>query len=127
MTEAPEARPGTVVAAWNAVRELSPDLVDKDLVEAAHADEVIRSLFPLVSHGSLQFSRCSKFPWSHDLPSVFPNWGAGFVIRRLYEPGNSTIGLAASAEEAVAMVRANLPAGCGPAIDGTPDELPPLI
>ncbi|MCU7825300.1 DUF6193 family natural product biosynthesis protein [Kitasatospora sp. DSM 101779] len=126
MSEGSEAQPDPVAEAWNAIRALSPDLIDKALVEAAYADDVIRSLFPMVSHGSLQFSRCTRFPWSRDLPSVFPNGSAGFRVMRLHEPGNSTIGEVLSADEAVRMVRDNLPVGCGPAVDGTPDDLPPL-
>ncbi|MFD9469937.1 DUF6193 family natural product biosynthesis protein [Streptomyces goshikiensis] len=42
------------------------------------------TLFPLVSHGTLQFSRCTQFPWSQDLPSIFPAGSGGFRILRLF-------------------------------------------
>ncbi|WP_420710794.1 DUF6193 family natural product biosynthesis protein [Streptomyces sp. NRRL S-146] len=38
----------------------------------------------MVTHGSLQFSRCTRFPWSQDLPSIFPYDGERyFCVRRL--------------------------------------------
>jgi len=114
-----------VAAAWEAVRSLSENLIDRDLVEAAHADSVLRTLFPLVSHGSLQFSRCTRFPWSQDLPSIFPGAGSQFRILQLSAPGDSLIGVANTPQEAVGMVRDDPPENCAPAIDGTPDQLPP--
>ncbi|MGW4698671.1 DUF6193 family natural product biosynthesis protein [Kitasatospora cineracea] len=118
---------GPVAAAWEDVRQKAEDgAVDKDLVEAAHADPVIGSLFPMISHGSLQFSRCTKFPWSRDVPSIFPGPGDGFEVHRLYMRDESWVGAASTAQEAVRIVRENLPTGCGPAIDGTPDQLDPL-
>ncbi|MFE3764302.1 DUF6193 family natural product biosynthesis protein [Streptomyces sp. NPDC059104] len=118
-----------VEAKWQLVRELNENLVDKRLVEAAYADPALRGLFPLVSHGSLQFSRCTGFPWSGDLPSIFPLAGERFRVLRPYEAwgsGREQVGEADTAEEAVELVASHLPAGCGPAVDGTPDVLEPL-
>jgi hypothetical protein len=118
-----------VAAKWQVVREMDANLVDKALVEAAYANPALRALFPLVSHGSLQFSRCTRFPWSQDLPMIFPLFGRRFRVRRLHEPrgsGREEAGEADSAEEAVKLVASHLPAGCGPAVDGTPDVLEPL-
>ncbi|MFJ9523167.1 DUF6193 family natural product biosynthesis protein [Kitasatospora sp. NPDC101801] len=71
------------------------------------------------------FSRCTGFPWSRDVPSIFPDHGGRFRVIRLYEPGGQIIG-SLTADEAVELVASHLPADCGPAIDGTPDVLGPL-
>jgi hypothetical protein len=118
-----------VAAKWQVVREMDANLIDKALVEAAYANSALRALFPLVSHGSLQFSRCTRFPWSQDLPSIFPNGERHFRVLRLHEPrgsGREQIGGAVTADEAVELVVSHLPAGCGPALDGTPDVLESL-
>ncbi|WP_405606850.1 DUF6193 family natural product biosynthesis protein [Streptomyces sp. NBC_00076] len=129
-TDIPVTAPDDPVAAkWQVVREMDANLIDKALVEAAYANPALRALFPLVSHGSLQFSRCTRFPWSQDLPSIFPLFGGRFRVLRLHEPrgsGQEEVGEADSAEEAVKLVASHLPAGCGPAVDGTPDVLEPL-
>ncbi|MFD8261332.1 DUF6193 family natural product biosynthesis protein [Streptomyces griseoluteus] len=116
-----------VAAQWQLVREKGGHLIDKTLVEAAYANPVPRNL--LVSHGSLQFSRCTRFPWSQDLPSIFPNGEWWFRVLRLYEPqgsGREQISSSVTADEAVELVASHLPAGWGPALDGTPDVLEPL-
>ena len=126
--------PDPVAAKWQVVREMDANLIDKALVEAAYANPALRALFPLVSHGSLQFSRCTRFPWSQDLPRIFPLFGGRFRVRQLHEPrgsgqegvGEADSAEADSAEEAVKLVASHLPAGCGPAVDGTPDVLEPL-
>jgi hypothetical protein len=118
-----------VAVKWQVVREMDEGLIDKALVEAAYANPAVRALFPLVSHGSLQFSRCTRFPWSQDLPMIFPLFGGRFRVRRLHTPpgsGHEQLGEADCAEEAVELVASHLPAGCGPAVDGTPDVLEPL-
>ncbi|MGJ5829952.1 DUF6193 family natural product biosynthesis protein [Streptomyces ossamyceticus] len=119
-----------VAAQWQVVRDMDATFIDKALVEAAYANPALRALFPLVTHGSLQFSRCTRFPWSQDLPSVFPYDGERyFSVRRLHEPrgsGREQIGGAVTADEAVELVASHLPPGCGPALDGTPDDLEPL-
>lgn len=118
-----------MAAKWQLVREMDESLINKDLVEAAYANPALRSLFPMVGHGSLQFSRCTHFPWSQDLPSIFPLGGKQFRVLRLHEPrgsGRERIGGAFTAEEAVETVAAHLPPGWGPAVDGTPDILEPL-
>ncbi|MFG3488855.1 DUF6193 family natural product biosynthesis protein [Streptomyces sp. NPDC047972] len=118
-----------VAAKWQVVREMDEKLIDKALVEAAYATPELRALFPLVSHGSLQFSRCTRFPWSQDLPSIFPLLGERFRVWGLHGSagsGREQAGEADTAEEAVRLVAAHLPAGCGPAVDGTADVLEPL-
>ncbi|WP_328546331.1 DUF6193 family natural product biosynthesis protein [Streptomyces platensis] len=121
-SQAPEA----VAITWRKVRETSDELIDPAAVEAAYAHPLLRALFPLISHGSLHFSRCTAFPWTNDVPAVYPRSGGGFRVVRMNEPVGSsrqTVGDADSAEEAVALVVAHLPPGCGPAVDGTADDL----
>ncbi|MER6198470.1 DUF6193 family natural product biosynthesis protein [Streptomyces sp. NPDC001586] len=126
--------PGTapddpVAAKWQVVRDLGDNLIDTALVEAAYATPTLRALFPLVSHGSLQFSRCTRFPWSQDLPSIFPHGEGHFHVLRLHEPrgsGREQIGGTVTGDEAVELVASHLPPGCGPALDGTPDDLESL-
>jgi Family of unknown function (DUF6193) len=118
-----------VAAQWQLVREMDENRIDKHLIEAAHANPALRSLFPLVSHGSLQFSRCTRFPWSQDLPSIFPLDDERYCVLRLHEPegsGRERIGESFTAEEAVEIVAAHLPSGWSPAVDGKPDILDPL-
>ncbi|WP_282690148.1 MULTISPECIES: DUF6193 family natural product biosynthesis protein [unclassified Streptomyces] len=118
-----------VAAKWQVVRDMNENLIDTALVEAAYTNPALRALFPLVSHGSLQFSRCTRFPWSQDLPSIFPHGERHFRVRRLHEPrgsGREQIGGAVTADEAVELVALHLPPGCGPALDGTPDDLESL-
>ncbi|MFG2615799.1 DUF6193 family natural product biosynthesis protein [Streptomyces anulatus] len=118
-----------VAAKWQVVRDMNENLIDTALVEAAYTNPALRALFPLVSHGSLQFSRCTRFPWSQDLPSIFPHGERHFRVWRLHEPrgsGREQIGGAVTADEAVELVALHLPPGCGPALDGTPDDLESL-
>ncbi|WP_441247102.1 DUF6193 family natural product biosynthesis protein [Kitasatospora sp. McL0602] len=111
---------------WQTVRAMPESRVDHALVEAAHADPLLRTLYPLVSHGSLQFSRCTDFPWSQDLPSVFPDDGDRFRVLRLNTPGDPEIGRADTAAGAVELLVRNIPRGCGAAIVGGPELLSPL-
>ncbi|MEU8890483.1 DUF6193 family natural product biosynthesis protein [Streptomyces sp. NPDC048442] len=41
----------------------------------------LRSLFPLISHGSLQFGRCTHAPWSDDVPHLLPQFAGGWSAR----------------------------------------------
>src|SRR5262249_21404758 len=116
-----------VTAKWQVVRDMDANLIDTALLAAAYANPVLRALFPLVSHGSLQFSRSTRFPWSQDLPSIFPHGERHFRV--CHEPRGSGwewIGGAVTADEAVELVASHLPPGCGPALDGTPDDLESL-
>ncbi|PBC81271.1 hypothetical protein SAMN05428945_4203 [Streptomyces sp. 2224.1] len=118
--------PDEVAIKWDKVRAASEGRLIQPAVEAAYADPLLRMLFPMISHGSLHFSRCIKFPWTNDVPSIYPAAGEGFRVVRMNEPVGSSrqmVGDADSAEGAVALVVANLPSGCGPAIDGTADDL----
>ncbi|MFD0423360.1 DUF6193 family natural product biosynthesis protein [Streptomyces parvus] len=118
--------PSTVTEEWKSVLSESPGVIDPNLSRAAHADPKLRSLFPLISHGSLQFSRCTRYPWSRDVPSLFRRRDGRFSVIRMWETGESglrEVGVADTAAEAVALLSASLPEDWGPAIEGTADDL----
>lgn len=108
---------------WQIVRNTPDRLIDHDIVEAAHANPLLRSLFPLISHGSLQFSRCTRSPWSYDVPSLAPQLGGGWRALRAHKGRDIPDRIAQTPEEAVAFVVAGLPDGCGPAVEGPADLL----
>ncbi|MFJ7158842.1 DUF6193 family natural product biosynthesis protein [Streptomyces sp. NPDC101118] len=101
---------------WARVRALSPGLIDLDLVEAAYATPELRALFPMVAHGSLQFRRRTIAAPGSDIPSLFPAWGGGWLVTGLPGPGPARR-TADTAGEAVGIVVAGLPEGCGPAVE----------
>lgn len=101
-------------------------VIDPALALAAYESPRLRSFFPLISHGSLQFSRCTRYPWSRDVPSLFTRRGGGYSVIRMWETGDSgrrEVGDTETAAAAVALLVSTLPEAWGPAIDGTADEL----
>ncbi|MGW4410039.1 DUF6193 family natural product biosynthesis protein [Nonomuraea sp. NPDC004702] len=108
-----------VEAAWRDIRD--DGHVRKELAEAAYAEPRLRQLFPWTGMGELHFSRCTGKRWTWDIPYVQPAVGGGY---RICGPlRTQSIGPAATAEEAIAVVVEHLPPGCGPAFAGTPAEL----
>ncbi len=107
---------------WQRVRDTPHDLIDPEIVEAAYAAPALRALFPLVSHGSLQFSRYTHDPCSHDVPSLHPLFGGGWAVRAGVNRSEVPDRDAATAAEAVEYLVSVLPEGCGPAVEG-PAEL----
>ncbi|WP_326628094.1 MULTISPECIES: DUF6193 family natural product biosynthesis protein [unclassified Streptomyces] len=103
---------------WQLVRNAPDRLIDHDIVEAAYANPLLRSLFPLISHGSLQFSRCTHTPWSYDVPSLHPQLGGGWRARPAHKGRDIPDRYAQTPEEAVVFVVEGLPDGCGPAVEG---------
>ncbi|MBT2458509.1 DUF6193 family natural product biosynthesis protein [Streptomyces sp. ISL-86] len=101
---------------WASIRELSPDLIDQKLVKAAYAKPELRSLFPMVGHGSLQFRRRTISAPGSDIPSIFPMAGGRWRVISLWDR-NIPERTADTAEEAVRLVVAGLPEGCGPAVE----------
>ncbi|MEV5570834.1 DUF6193 family natural product biosynthesis protein [Spirillospora sp. NPDC052269] len=107
-----------VEAAWHAVRD--DGRVRAELIEVAYAEPRLRELYPWTGMGELHFSRCTGKRWTWDIPYIQPTRDAYWVSGPLR---SETVGPAASAAEAVAMVVERLPANCGPAFLGTPEEL----
>lgn len=111
-----------VAAEWKTILDLEDGLIHPAMPRAAHARPRLRELFPTVSHGALYLSRCIRYPRPHDVGSLFRRSGGGFMVIR--QSDGTVLGEPETVEEAVALIVANLPDGCGPAIDGTPGDLP---
>ncbi|MGC4985301.1 MULTISPECIES: DUF6193 family natural product biosynthesis protein [unclassified Streptomyces] len=109
---------------WQLTRDAPDRLIDHDIVEAAYAAPALRALYPMISHGSLGFSRCTHYPFSNDVPSLFPLGGGGWRVIGLVRQGGTPHQDAFTPEEAVEFVVAGLPEGCGPAVEGPAMLLP---
>lgn len=113
-----------VEAAWQVL--LNSDLVSVELAAAAYAEPKLRQLFPWVGMWELHFSRCTERRWTWDVPYIRAEAAGPDHTGPYYVEGPSRtqkIGEADTAQEAVAMVVERLPANCGPAFNGTPEEL----
>ncbi|MFJ8096557.1 DUF6193 family natural product biosynthesis protein [Streptomyces griseofuscus] len=113
------AREAVVEAGWQAVRD--DGRVRVELSEAAYAEPRLRQLFPWTGMGELHFSRCTERRWTWDIPYIQPAAGGTYWVSGPLR--SQTVGPATTAQEAIAMVVERLPAGCGPAFLGTPEEL----
>ncbi len=117
---------GTAVETmWTIYRQTTASHVDHDLIEAAYAQPQLRALFPFHSHRSLNFSRCTGFPYTHDVPVVTPVDGKYRVTwwKTRSPHGPADIGEADNPRDAVALVVAHLPRECGSAVAGTANDL----
>ncbi|KJY40976.1 hypothetical protein VR41_14185, partial [Streptomyces sp. NRRL B-1568] len=103
-----------VEAGWQAVRD--DGRVRTELLEAAYAEPRLRQLFPWTGMMELHFSRCTEKRWTWDIPYIQPATDNAYQISGPLR--GETIGPAATAQEAIAMVVQHLPAGCGPAFVG---------
>ncbi|MFI6695042.1 DUF6193 family natural product biosynthesis protein [Streptomyces sp. NPDC050433] len=113
-----------VEAAWK--RLLGSDQVSAELVAAAYAEPRLRQLFPWIGMWELHFSRCTEQRWTWDVPYIGPTAAGSDHAGPYYVEGPSRsqkIGRADTAQEAVAMVVERLPSHCGPAFNGTPEQL----
>lgn len=108
-----------VAFAWNTY--VSGRYFEKLSVFAALAakDPVLGGLFPYTSMGRLCFSRCTGYPYTTDTPIVIPT-----EDENVFEVKDANYNLVGSgtAQEALQMVKDNLPAGIKPAIKGTADD-----
>lgn len=106
-------------AGWQAVRD--DGRVRAELLELAYAEPRLRQLFPWTGMGELHFSHCTEKRWTWDIPYIQPAAEGTYWVSG---PSRSeSVGPAATAQEAVAMVVEHLPAHYGPAFVGTPEEL----
>jgi hypothetical protein len=113
------AASAVVEAGWQDVRD--DGRVRAELLEAAYAEPSLRQLFPWTGMGELHFSRCSEWPWTWDVPYIQPAAGRAYQVSG---PSRSeTVGPAATAREAVAMVVERLPPGTGAVFVGGPNQL----
>ncbi|WP_433178774.1 DUF6193 family natural product biosynthesis protein [Actinoallomurus sp. CA-150999] len=118
-------RGDAVEAKWAIYRNTSAPHVDHDLIEAAYAQPRLRALFPFHSHRSLHFSRCTGFPYTHDIPVIGPRPDGTYrvVWWQVRSPHGPAIGEVDNPHDAIALVIAHLPADCGSAVAGTPPTL----
>lgn len=113
-------RGDAVPVKWKQYREAVAFYIDNDLIEAAYEQPELRALYPFFSHELLHFSRCTRIPYTRDLPFIMPkrdgtytvNWPDGALLERVD-----------TAHEAVMVLIAHMPADYGPAIDATGHEL----
>ena len=106
-----------------------PDLLE--VVEIAYNTPELRQLYPTIckySH-SLNFSRCTRYPYTLDCLIIDPDKNGKYRVVS-NEEHHSIVGSenykgikAINAEEAVKLVVDNLPENCGPAIDGTANDI----
>ena len=95
------------------------------LIEAAMKRPELAQLFPFTSMNSLHFSRTTGYPFTSDCPCAIPlgnNRFRAYKARLAEERMAKVIG-EGTAEEVVAMLVAHLPPNCGPAVEGTADDL----
>ncbi|MCT6775278.1 DUF6193 family natural product biosynthesis protein [Streptomyces sp. CS7] len=115
-------QPAEIVAAdWKTILDFEDDLIHSAMPRAAYAHPRLRELFPTVSHGALYFSRCIHYPRTKDVGTLLRRAGDGFMVHR--QSDGTILGEPDTVEEAVALIVANLPEGCGPAIDGSVHDL----
>ncbi len=98
----------------------------KPLITAAAQRPELRQLLPVISmQMMLCFSRSTGVPYTRDTPYV---WVLGKGRYRVHAPDatadvpEGTVLGEGDAETAVALVVANLPEGCGPAVVGTAED-----
>ncbi|OKK16832.1 hypothetical protein AMK16_24375 [Streptomyces sp. CB00455] len=119
--ETPQTASEIVAKEWQTILAYGPERVDPAVPRAAYNHPALRELFPAVSHGVLYLSRCTRYPWTHDVGTAFPQTSGGYRVRR--QSDNTLLGVTETLDEAYQLIAATLPEGCGPAVDGTPDDL----
>ena len=117
---------GRLLKTWRV--RTNPNLDAKSplpLIEAAMKKPELAQLFPFTSMNSLHFSRTTGYPFTNDCPCAIPignNRFRAYGARLGQERMAKVIG-DGTAEQVVAMLVAHLPPNCGPAVDGTADDL----
>ena len=103
---------------WSYLRDVGfPELAP--FVAAASRRSELRQLFPYTSMNTFCFSRCTGYPFTRDTPLVRPLKNGQYEV---VSPAGTVLGRG-DAEEAAALVVANLQPGCGPAVAGTAEDL----
>jgi len=114
-----------LIHTWTSSEETTSEAMSPlPLIRAAKEHPELRQLFPFTSLHSLRFSRTTGWPFTNDCPFATPIGNGRF---RAY-PATDREGVGVpigegDADEVVAMLVANLPPNCGPAVDGTEDDL----
>ncbi|MFB6873203.1 DUF6193 family natural product biosynthesis protein [Streptomyces sp. NPDC056323] len=113
MPEAPD-----VETAWTWLLERRPmtrgcfDDSLPPIAAAAYAEPVLRTLFPFHTHGTLKFIRDAP-PWPEPPTDDLPFVVLGEPPYRVYTAGYATLGEVATAEDAISLLVAHLPADLG--------------
>ncbi|MGC9543481.1 DUF6193 family natural product biosynthesis protein [Streptomyces sp. UG1] len=103
--------------------ERSPLLAPSaELVRVAHAEPLLRQLYPWTGMWELHFSRCTEIRYTWDIPYIGTLRDGRYYVEG---PSRSSprIDETDSAKAAVAMVIDRLPAHCGLAFFGNAEEL----
>jgi hypothetical protein len=126
--QAVEYKWGSLLKTWRVRAKANPDAMSPlPLIEAAMKQPQLAQLFPFTSMNTLHFSRTTGYPFTNDCPFAIPIGNGRFRVYKTSvgvgdeEKRGEVIG-EGSAEEVVAMLVANLPPDCGPAVDGTADD-----
>ncbi|TRV76833.1 hypothetical protein FKN01_17375 [Streptomyces sp. 130] len=121
VAEAHERGPAAAVAAqWEMLRDkaaATPEFPEfAAVLEAAHAEPRLRSLFPFTSHWTVAFSSRTGSPYRCEV-AIAPHYGGGPYLVLRY-PNTGVHGQTATAAQAVALALAHLPDSVGPATAG---------
>ncbi|MGW3040153.1 DUF6193 family natural product biosynthesis protein [Kitasatospora sp. NPDC001159] len=125
LAEAHERGPAAAVEAqWRRIWEEAADEPEFTefglLVEAAHAEPRLRQLYPFSSHWTLGFRARTGAPSRAEVAIVPAHNGRPYRVQRF--PHDGLIAEAATAQEAVALAVAHLPADLGPAVAGSDED-----
>lgn len=109
---------------WSSTEEKTSDAMSPlPLIRAASRHRELRQLFPFTSLYSLRFSRTTGWPFTNDCPFAIPIGDGRFraYVATDREEASNVLG-EGDADEVAAILVANLPPNCGPAVDGTADD-----
>ncbi|QFR02196.1 hypothetical protein F9278_45420 [Streptomyces phaeolivaceus] len=117
------APPGRVVStAWRLTLERSRviRLGDAELAEALHARPALRVFFPWPSHGQFSLLSSTADPFHNELPRVIPTMDGLWDVVAVgsAQTPSRVLGARLGADDAAALVAANIPPGSGPAVEG---------
>ncbi|MFJ7266304.1 DUF6193 family natural product biosynthesis protein [Streptomyces sp. NPDC099050] len=126
-----ETRAAVVEAQWAGTRRAWADKLERlgsedwrtgtiAVLEAAYEDPILRQLYPYTSHGHVNFSSTTRFPYEVAVPFVIPLPDGRFRVMR--RDPSAEVGEVATAGEAVTLVVTNVPPRLRLAATGLPME-----
>lgn len=104
--------------AWQDMSNAVPSL--RAFVREAAAREKLRQLFPYGGGFSVGFSLCTRYPFTEDIPVVWPSKDGQF---RVMDSSSQNVLGRGDAAHAADLVVSHLPSYCGPAVAGTAGSL----
>lgn len=104
---------------WGKIQADSSRKELQAFINLAMNDAVLSGLFPFTSLNRLCFSKCTGYPYTTDTPIVVPLGDQQYEIGAADDVplGRGT------ADEALRIIRLNLPVNIGPAIKGTAEDV----